>query len=68
MKVKACVVIVTQFFATVGLIATASRMLWAFAREGGLPGSKYLARVSKSPPVNDSRANPNLPTHQYLIK
>ena len=46
---KACIVIVTQFFACVGVVATASRMLWAFAREGGLPGSKHLAKVSKSP-------------------
>jgi choline transport protein len=27
------------------LLATASRMLWAFAREDGVPGAAYLARV-----------------------
>ncbi|KAL2043899.1 hypothetical protein N7G274_003419 [Stereocaulon virgatum] len=43
----ASIVIVAQFFATVGIVATASRMLWAFAREGGLPGSKYVARVDQ---------------------
>lgn len=32
-------------FAAVGYLATASRMLWAFAREEGLPGSSVLARV-----------------------
>lgn len=32
-------------FATVGVLATASRMAWAFAREKGLPGSATLAKV-----------------------
>ncbi len=35
-----------MIFAAVGLLATASRMLWAFAREQGLPGSSLLAKVS----------------------
>ncbi|MCJ1452316.1 hypothetical protein MMC28_002658 [Mycoblastus sanguinarius] len=43
----ACIVTVTQIFATVGILATASRMLWAFAREGGLPFSSYIARVDQ---------------------
>ena len=47
-KAQASVVVVTQIFATVGIVATASRMLWAFAREGGLPLSQYIARVSYS--------------------
>ncbi|KAL9096628.1 MAG: hypothetical protein Q9165_001115 [Trypethelium subeluteriae] len=29
------------------MIATSSRMIWAFAREGGLPFSKYLSRVDE---------------------
>ena len=33
---------------TWGLQATASRMLWAFAREGGVPGSRYIAKASCS--------------------
>lgn len=45
-KVQVSVVVVTQVIATVGTVATASRMLWAFAREGGLPYSEYVARVS----------------------
>ncbi|KAI9665518.1 MAG: hypothetical protein M1831_001660 [Alyxoria varia] len=43
----AIVVILTEIFATVGVVATASRMLWAFAREGGLPFSSYIARVDE---------------------
>ena len=39
------VIIWAMIFANVGLLAAASRMLWAFAREKGLPGHKYLARV-----------------------
>ena len=43
---QTCIIVITQIFATVGIVATASRMLWAFAREGGLPGSKWISRVS----------------------
>lgn len=39
--------VVTLFvFATVSVYAAASRMLWAFARDHGIPGSRYLGRVS----------------------
>lgn len=41
-----CVILALIFFATIGLIATASRMTWAFARDNGLPGSRWLAKVS----------------------
>ena len=30
-------------------VATASRQLWSFARDGGLPGSAWLAVVSEEP-------------------
>ena len=40
-----CVILALVFFATIGLIATASRMTWAFARDKGLPGSYWLAKV-----------------------
>ena len=40
-----CVILALVFFATIGLIATASRMTWAFARDNGLPGSHWLAMV-----------------------
>ncbi|CAG8971622.1 hypothetical protein HYALB_00008015 [Hymenoscyphus albidus] len=39
------IIIITEIFTSVGALATASRMLSAFAREEGLPGSRYLARV-----------------------
>ena len=39
------VIVWAMIFANVGLLASSSRMLWAFAREKGLPGHKYLARV-----------------------
>ena len=40
-----CVILALVFFATISLIATASRMTWAFARDDGLPGSKFLSKV-----------------------
>lgn len=30
---------------SVGLLAISSRMLWAFAREDGVPGSRYISKV-----------------------
>lgn len=41
-----CVVLVALIFATIGGIATGSRMIWAFARENGVPFSSYISRVS----------------------
>lgn len=35
-------------FSAIGYLATASRMAWAFAREGGLPGSGLLSQVNES--------------------
>jgi choline transport protein len=32
-------------FGSIGILATGSRMLWAFAREAGVPGSSYISRV-----------------------
>ena len=43
-----CLIVALTIFATIGLLATSSRMLWAFARENGLPGSGYISRVSYS--------------------
>ena len=40
-----CVILALVFFATISLIATASRMTWAFARDNGLPGSNRLSQV-----------------------
>lgn len=40
-----CVILALIFCATIGLTATASRMTWAFARDNGLPGSRWLAKA-----------------------
>ena len=34
-----------MIISNVGYLATASRMVWAFARENGLPGSRFLAKI-----------------------
>ena len=34
--------------AAIGIMATASRLLWSFARDNGVPFSKYISRVSRS--------------------
>lgn len=44
--VMAAIVIVTLVFAVVSEVATASRQIWAFSRDDGLPFSKFLRRVS----------------------
>ncbi|KAF5867535.1 putative gaba permease protein [Botrytis fragariae] len=31
--------------AAIGIMATASRLLWSFARDNGVPGSSYISRV-----------------------
>jgi len=41
------IILLTQIFAAIGLLASTSRMTWAFARERGLPGYTYLSRVHK---------------------
>lgn len=33
------------FFSTIGVVATASRMIWSFARDRGLPGWRTLSKV-----------------------
>ncbi|MET0448702.1 MAG: amino acid permease [Aeromicrobium sp.] len=37
-----------QFFCTIACLTSASRMTFAFSRDGGIPGSKALAKVSLS--------------------
>ncbi|KAL8913024.1 MAG: hypothetical protein Q9171_002092 [Xanthocarpia ochracea] len=43
--VMAAIVIITLVMAVVSEVATASRQIWAFARDDGLPFSKFLRRV-----------------------
>lgn len=42
-------IIVAFIFMIVGVLATASRMAWAFAREKGLPGARLLSKVRQEP-------------------
>jgi len=39
------IVAVISFFATIGTVAAASRQLWAFARDRGVPGWRILSKV-----------------------
>ncbi|KAM0799120.1 amino acid/polyamine transporter I [Usnea florida] len=43
--VMICFIVALMVFSSIGTLATSSRMLWAFAREKGLPGSAYISRV-----------------------
>ncbi|KAI0393304.1 putative GABA permease [Xylariaceae sp. FL0594] len=44
--VMSAIVIVMGFSSTVGCMASTSRLYWAFTRDHGLPGWKYLKQVS----------------------
>ena len=44
--ILASILMVMQFCANAGLLASASRMCWSFARDRGLPGWRFLERVS----------------------
>lgn len=44
--VMAAIIIITLIMAVVSEVATASRQIWAFSRDDGLPFSRYLRRVS----------------------
>ena len=44
-----CTLILTLTFTTFGLLACASRLAWAFARDKGLPFADYFAHVSTQP-------------------
>lgn len=38
--------IISIFFSALGLLASASRLIWAFARDDGLPFPRYFSHVS----------------------
>ncbi|RAL63870.1 hypothetical protein DID88_003513 [Monilinia fructigena] len=40
-----CIILIILFAAAIGIMATASRLLWSFARDNGVPGSAYISRV-----------------------
>ena len=43
--VMTCIIVIVLLFATITKVATASRQLFAFARDRGLPFSTYLSTV-----------------------
>ncbi|KAL9097820.1 MAG: hypothetical protein Q9165_000146 [Trypethelium subeluteriae] len=40
-----CTILTINVFSLVGVVATASRMLWAFSREKGVPFSRHVSKV-----------------------
>ena len=58
------IVIILLAACCVSEVATASRQIWSFARDRGLPGSRWLSQVSSqsSPPVIDAPSTEHLPS------
>lgn len=56
--ILASILVVMQYCANVGLLASASRMCWSFARDRGLPGWKWLQHVD---------ARTSLPIRSILV-
>lgn len=44
--IMASILVVMQYACNVGLLASASRMCWSFARDRGLPGWRFIQYVS----------------------
>lgn len=44
-RLQTSLIIIMLIFGTIGSMATASRMLWAFAREEGVPCSRHISKV-----------------------
>ncbi|KAL6714500.1 hypothetical protein ACLMJK_007925 [Lecanora helva] len=49
--ILAAIIIITLVCAVISEIATASRQIWAFARDRGLPFSPFLSRVNPNFPI-----------------
>ena len=45
--VMTCVLLILTYFASVTVVASSSRQVWAFARDGGFPCSKWIRKVSR---------------------
>ncbi|CAG8950590.1 hypothetical protein HYFRA_00002799, partial [Hymenoscyphus fraxineus] len=43
--IMTCIIMVIVLAAAIGIMATSSRLLWSFARDGGVPFSRYINRV-----------------------
>jgi hypothetical protein len=59
-NVQTSIIVAAMLFATIASLATASRMLWAFAREKGIPGYTVLVQVSLLSPGSSSNTNQTL--------
>ena len=44
-SVMIAIIIIMDAAGTIAFLATASRLVWAFARDGGLPGSGFVSKV-----------------------
>ena len=53
-SVMACLITLMCLCSTISNVATASRQMFAFARDRGLPFSDFLCRVSNSPVIRPS--------------
>jgi len=54
------IVVIVFISAVISEIATSSRQLWSFARDGGLPFSRWIAKVRRTPgsPLSKYQAQP----------
>jgi amino acid transporter len=43
------IIILLSLCTTIGLLASASRMLWSFSRDRGVPGWSFVSKVIQSP-------------------
>lgn len=46
-------------------VTTVSRETWAFARDGGLPFSRWISKVSSSVGSSSRHSGPYLPTNRF---
>lgn len=53
-----CPIIMSAIMAAVGVMASASRILWAFARDDGPPAARWLSQISKRSRV---------PSHSLIV-
>ncbi|OKL59910.1 hypothetical protein UA08_04916 [Talaromyces atroroseus] len=42
-----CAILVVGLMSSIGVVASVSRLTWAFARDGGLPFSKFFAHIDR---------------------
>ncbi|KAB2579998.1 putative sterigmatocystin biosynthesis monooxygenase stcW [Lasiodiplodia theobromae] len=59
------IIILACIAATINVLTSASRMLWAFARERGLPFSSWLSRVHNGPWATTTNENSSSSTNKH---